>query len=247
MAQIKKTVGIVLRAIDYGESDRITTVFSGEYGKISLLAKGARKTESRFGAALELLTLSEFVYYHKEGLKIVSQADIIEAYSELKSDYERLVTALRCARLVNRLLEDDHAEERAFLLFRQLLDALSLEENLPVLYELAFQLKLLAGLGLAPTLDRCAVCDRVPKESWFSIEKGGLICERCHERRHAHERPLAPGTARGLYMILRLPFHKLARLKLAEEVVARSEQLIDDFTAHHLRPPPTARRARRRG
>ncbi|OGF53136.1 MAG: DNA repair protein RecO [Candidatus Fraserbacteria bacterium RBG_16_55_9] len=246
MAHIRKAVGFVIRTIDFGESDRIVTVFSREAGKLSLLAKGARKTESRFGAALDLLTLSELVYYHREGLKLVSQADIVEAYSKLKGDYEHLVTGLRCARWINRLLEDDHAEERAFILFHHLLDALTQEEGSVILYELAFKLKLLAGLGLDPTLDRCAVCERIPKQSWFSMEKGGILCERCHDGNHAGEFPIDPGTARGLYMALRLPFHKLKRLKISEEIAAASERLIDQFTAHHLRPLPTARRPLRR-
>lgn len=246
MAHIKKAIGFIIRAIDFGESDRIITVFSREVGKISLLAKGARKTESRFGAALELLTLSEFVYYYREGLKVLSQADMVEAYSQLKGDYDRLITGLRCAHWLNRLLEDDHAEERAFTLFQQLLAALTEEEGPTILYELAFKLKLLAGLGVAPTLDRCAVCGKIPKQSWFSMEKGGTLCERCREKDGARELPLDPGTARGLYMVLRLPFHKLRRLRLAEGVTALGEQLIDEFTAHHLRPLPTARRAPQR-
>ncbi len=246
MAHIKKTLGFVTRAIDFGESDQIITVLSRECGKISLMAKGARKTESRFDAALELLTLSEFIYYHREGLKMLSQADIVEAYSAIKRDYERLMAGLRCARWVNRLLEDDHAEERVFLLFQQLLDALTGEQSSIVLYELAFKLKLLAGLGLAPTLDRCAVCERIPQESWFSMEKGGLLCERCREKNDVREVPLEKGTARGLYMVLRLPFHKLRRLRLPEEVAKLSEQLIEEFTAHHLRPMPRARKPSRR-
>lgn len=235
----------MIRSIDYGESDRIVTVLSSEAGKISLIAKGARKTESRFGAALELLTLSEFIYYDREGLKTLSQADIIEPYSELKGDYERLSCALRCARWVHRLLEDDHTEERVFTLFRRLLEALSSEDGTLALYEVAFKLKLLTGLGLAPTLDRCTACGRTPKQSWFSMEKGGLLCERCHGE--GREQPIDRGTARGLYMAQRLPFHKLKRLRLTAEAAALGERLIDAFTAHHLRPAASARRPPRGG
>jgi len=245
MGRIEKALGFVIRSIDYGESDRIITVLSEGSGKISFIAKGARKTESRFGAALELLTLSEFIYYDREGLKMLKGADIIEPYSELKCDYERLSCALRCARWMQRLLEEGHAEERVFMLFKQLLEALSSEEGTLALYEVAFKLKLLEGLGLAPTLDRCAVCGRIPKRSWFSMDKGGLICERCHGE--GREQPLDGGTARGLYMAQRLPFQKLKRLRLTAEAAEVGERLIDKFTAHHLRPPASARRPRRGG
>ncbi len=248
MGRIKKATGFVLRALDFGESDKIVSVLSRESGKISLLAKGARKTESRFGAALELLTLSEFIYYHRAGLKTLREADIVEAYSALKGEYERLESALRCARWVNHLLEDDHIEERVYRLFGDLLEALTEESDAASarLYELGFKLKLLSSQGLAPTLDRCAVCERILRQAWFSFEKGGVLCERCQGGAHAF--PLDVGIARGLHMALHLPFEKLKRLKLSAETAARGEQLIDEFTAHHLRPAAIgARRSLRRG
>jgi len=243
MGRIKKATGFVLKSLNFGESDRIITVLSREAGKLSLIAKGARKTESRFGAALELLTLSEFIYYDREGLKTLSQADIIEPYSELKCNYERLSCALRCARWMNRLLEDDHKEERVFMLFGQLLDVLAHTNDANVHYELAFKLKLLAELGLAPTLDRCAVCRKTPKRGWFSSEKGGVLCGRCHKETSARGRPIDMGTIRALHMVLKLPFDRLRRLRLPDEAATLSERLIDDFTAHHLRPPASARRS----
>lgn len=249
MGRIKKAVGFVLRSIDFGESDRIVTVLSREVGKISLLAKGARKTESRFGAALELLNLSEFIYYHREGLKFLSQADILDAFPQLKGDYERLSTALRCARWIHRLLEEEHAEERIFSLFHQLLEVLKSQEGTAI-YELAFKLKLLACLGLAPRLDRCTVCSRLLNEqSWFSYEKGGMICQRCHAGKGAQGQGvlLDRGTCRGLYMALRLPFSKLKRLRLPEEVITIGERVIEEFIAHHLRPLARTRRAIQRG
>lgn len=246
MGRIKKATGFVLKSLNFGESDRIVTILSREAGKLSLIAKGARKLESRFGAALELLNLSEFIYYDREGLKTLSQADIIEPYRKLKGDYERLSCALHCARWMNRLLEDDHKEEQVFMLFGQLLDALTHTHDTNVHYELAFKLKLLAELGLAPTLDRCTVCGKTSKRSWFSSEKGGVLCRRCSDSTH-HKRPIDPGTLRGLSMMLRLPFEKLKRLKLSAEMATLAERLIDEFTAHHLRPPASARRSPPRG
>lgn len=252
MSRIKKVEGIVIRALDYGESHKIVSALSRDHGKISFIAKGARKTESRFGAALELLSLSEFIYYDREGLKTLSQADLIDPFSKIKRDYDRLSTALRCARWVNRLLEEDHEEERVFALFCRLLEALGddgVDESTLALYELAFKLKSLMGLGWTPTFDVCASCGRTPRRAWFSMEKGGVLCERCHTGDRSDETPLTQGTARGLQMALKLPLHRLKRLKLASDAIALGEQLMDGFIAHHLKPlsSSNARKAPRRG
>jgi DNA repair protein RecO (recombination protein O) len=245
MSRIKKAVGFVIRSMEYGETSKIISALTREAGVISLIAKGAR-AESRFGAALELLTLTEFVYYHREGLKTLSQATILRTFSELQGDYDRLATALRCARLVGRILEEDHAEERVFALFRSLLEALGREDELEV-FELAFQVKLLGCLGWAPQLDRCAICGETPNQCWFSLEKGGLLCKRCRSGDPSGEIPVERGVVRGLYMALQMPLAKVRRLKLSPEVLAAGKGLVEDFVAHHFRPFSTARRAPRRG
>lgn len=253
MSRLKKAVGYVIRTQNYGETSKILKVLTREAGVISLIAKGARRPTSPFGAALEPLTLSEFVYYDREGLKTLSQASLLRAYPELQRDYDRLTAALRCARFVHRLLEEDHREEGAFELFGELLEALSTEEDVR-LYELAFQWKLMAGLGVAPQWERCAACGRdlshASRGLAFSPEKGGLVCGSCRsssgfagsagqgkgEGKGAREIPLSPGTARGLAMLLKLPFPKLKRLRLSEEETALGERLLKGFAAHHLRP-----------
>lgn len=268
MSRLKKAVGYVIRTQDYGETSKILKVLTREAGVISLIAKGARRPTSPFGAALEPLTLSEFVYYDRAGLKTLSQASLLRAHPELQRDYDRLTAALRCARFVHRLLEEDHTEERAFELFGELLEALSTEEDVR-LYELAFPWKLLARLGVAPQLERCAVCGReLPAAAAsggrgpaFSQDKGGLLCGGCRSPsapgsagggEGAREIPLSPGAARGLAMLLKLPFPKLKRLKLSPEEIALGERLLREFVAHHLRPvadtggKATARGPRRR-
>ncbi len=245
MSRIRKAVGYVIRTQDYSETSKILKVLTREAGVISLIAKGARRPDSRFGAALELLTLSEFVYYDREGLKTLSQASLLEPHLELKSDYERLTTALRCARVVYRALEEDHPEGRVFMLFEELLRALSQDDKREsealALYELAFTLKLLARLGWAPQLERCTGCQGRPRRAWFSLEKGGLLCERCRSGDPAQEVALDGEIVRGMAMALRLPLEKLRRLKLSSEAIAIGGQLMEDFLAHHFRPLTTAR------
>ena len=241
MSRIQKTIGTVIRIVDYGDSDQILSVLTPDRGKLSFMAKGARKSSTRFGGAVDLLTQSEFVFYDREGLKSLNQATLVNAHSALQTDYDRLTTALRCARTINRLLEDDQEAMTVFELFERLLDVLSRETSTETLgvYELAFKLKLMLRLGWAPILDVCADCGKQPQRSWFSMTMGGVLCEDCHRGDRSDEIPLSPGARRSLHMALKLPFEKLTRLKLPRTVVETGTRLVDGFIAHHLRPLAT--------
>ena len=241
MSRIQKTIGTVIRVVDYGDSDQILSVLTPDRGKISFMAKGARKSSKRFGGALDLLTQSEFVFYDREGLKSLNQATLLATHRQLQTDYDRLTSALRCARTINRLLEDDQEALDVFELFERLLQTLS-DESAPEMlgvYELAFKLKLMLRLGWAPILDVCTNCGKEPQKNWFSMAMGGVLCEDCHRGDRADEIPLSPGTARSLHMALKLPFDKLTRLRLSPSMVETGTRLVDGFIGHHLRPLAT--------
>lgn len=239
MPRICKATALILKSIAFKESDLIVTALTPEAGCLSFLAKGARGAKSRFGAALDLLTLSELIYYDRPQLKLLSQADIMDGYLHLKGDYDHLQLALRAARQLLLFLEEGGRDESSFVLFQELLARL---DHPPVkhlaIYELAFKLKLTQALGVAPRLDRCASCGAPLQGAlWFSVERGGVIGEECHVSRKAPRgMPLDPGSAKGLQVALRLPFAKLDRLKLSSEQIAQGETLIDRFITYHLHP-----------
>jgi len=241
MPHLAKATALILKSIAFKESDLIVTALTSEAGCLSLIAKGARRAKSRFGAALDLLTMSELVYYDRPQLKLLSQADILTAYLHLKADYDRLQLALRAARRLLLLQHEGGGRDGAsFSLFSDLLARLDqgpVKE--PGLYELAFKLKLAQVMGVAPRFDRCAGCGAPLQGAlWFSVERGGIIGKECQARQRTARlgKPLDPGSAKGLQMALHLPFEKLDRLKLPPELVAQGESLIDRFLAYHLHP-----------
>jgi DNA repair protein RecO (recombination protein O) len=243
---ILKTVGFILRAIKFRESDLILTVLSRDYGKISLIAKAARRTESKFGAALDLLTLSELVFYDAENLKLLKEASIIEEYRA--SDYERLSLALQSAHLLNQLFEEHHPDRAVFELLKDFLDGLSRMGNL-ALGGLAFKLKLLRALGIVPRMGSCARGGHElrltstlpsrrlgktnsPDEIWFSPQSGGFVCGECHQ---AGDTRLSPRLAQSLKMVLGLGWEKLDRLTLAGDEIKLADGLLDEFIGFHLK------------
>lgn len=257
---ILKTVGFILRAIKFRESDLIVTVLSREYGKISLIAKGARRTESKFGAALDLLTLSELVFYDAENLKLLKEASIIEDYRTIKSDYERLTLALHSVHLLNQLVEEHHPDQAVFEFLQDFLGKLGSLRNLEV-GAIAVKLKLMRALGIAPRLSSCARggpgCTLRPDfvwtvrlrrpaagedeahaqradEIWFSPQSGGFVCGACHQ---AGDTRLSPRLAQNLKMILGLGWDKLDRLALTEDEAQLAHGILDEFIGFHLKAP----------
>ncbi len=231
---ILKTLGFILRAIKFRESDLILTVLSREYGKISLIAKGARRTESKFGAALDLLTLSELVFYDADNLKLLKEASIIEDYRAIKNDYERLVLALQTAHLLNQLVEEHHPDRAVFEFLRDFLSELGSLQNLD-LVGVAVKLKLMRALGIAPRMSSCARGrHRLIDEFWFSPQSGGFVCAECHQ---AGDTQLSPRLAQNLKMILGLSWSKLDRLALSEDEITLAHGLLDEFISFYLKAP----------
>ncbi|MFN4218861.1 MAG: DNA repair protein RecO [Candidatus Bipolaricaulia bacterium] len=231
---ILKTVGFILRAIKFRESDLILTVLSREYGKISLIAKAARRTESKFGAALELVTLSELVFYDAENLKLLKEASIIEDYRAIKRDYERLTLALQAAHLLNQLVEEHHPDRAVFEFLRDFLGGLSSVGDLE-LAGVAMKLKLLRALGIAPRMSSCARGrHRLTDEFWFSPQSGGFVCAECHQ---AGDTRISPRVAQNLKMILGLSWGKLDCLALSADEITLAHGLLDEFMGFHLKAP----------
>ncbi|MGQ9476955.1 MAG: DNA repair protein RecO [Candidatus Bipolaricaulia bacterium] len=243
---LAKATGFVIRSLDYQESSRIVTLLSPRLGKLSLLAKGARKIESRFGAALDLLNLIEVVFYDHEGkgLKLLKEAALIEGYPNLKRDYDRLEAALEAARVLNFLLREGQSERRASRLFQELLQELEQpEQELRVgLLRLGFKLKLIDYLGFGPELESCASCGKPlarDEPLWLSPQAGGLVCANCRapaSGAQAQAQEVIPPLAQAWRAILRFPLGRLPRLVLPEGLISRGEELLEEFIAYHLQP-----------
>lgn len=113
---IEKSEGIVLNSIKYGDSSKIITVFTKDFGKLSFIAKGARTPKSKFGASLEILTLSEFTFYYKSNsdLFLLSNSDIIKSNGKLNSNSEGLLMGIMIAEIINNTQEKGHQNIELF-------------------------------------------------------------------------------------------------------------------------------------
>jgi DNA repair protein RecO (recombination protein O) len=176
-----KTQAIVLRSIRYGEADRVLHLYTPHLGRINAIAKGIRRSRSRFGARLEPFFHVHAVLHEGRGeLATITSVDTVAVNAELRDHAETLDAAARACDAVARLFEtpDPHPE-----VFRLLVNELTLlnesERHARAANGLAFRLKLLLAAGIVPQLGACATCGSHGHLHGFSAVAGGIVCSSC--------------------------------------------------------------------
>lgn len=172
-----RDTGVVLRTIKLGEADRIVTLVTEGRGKVRAVAKGVRKTKSRFGARLEPLTHVTLQLYEGRSLDTITQAETIEPFRAVREDLDRLARASSLLEVVDAVVQEGEADRRLYLM---LLGALrTLEAGPTPLVVPAFFWKVLAHTGFRPLLEECASCGAAESLVAFDLAVGGVLCRSC--------------------------------------------------------------------
>jgi DNA repair protein RecO (recombination protein O) len=186
MGRTTKTEGVVLRSFRLGEADRVLHVYTADRGRVGAVAKGIRRTKSRFGARLEPLSHVELMLHRGSGeLGTVTGASLIDSHHAVREDPYRLAVGLIGAEAMLRLFTEQEANERAFTALTRFLAVLdeipSRAPARPALDALAlsFQLKLLWLSGYLPHLDTCVECGVVEGLVGYLPSAGGAVCRDC--------------------------------------------------------------------
>jgi len=172
--------GIVLRRVDYGDADRILTVLTLEHGKIGVIARGARRPQSRLGPRTDLFTRSRMQLARGRGeLDVLTQAVPVSEPSPRGA--RRLACAALCAELTDRVLEGHHSEPEIYVLVAQALRSCADPGRDPRAAVVWFARRMIDRLGYAPQLHECVGCGNALAEepARFSAAGGGLLCPRC--------------------------------------------------------------------
>jgi DNA repair protein RecO (recombination protein O) len=187
----EKATALVLRTTDWSESSRIATLWTREFGKVRVLAKGGRRLKSNFDSALDLLTECSIVLLRKSSgsLDLLTEARVVRRFTRLRADLSALYAGYYVAELLTDLTEDYDPHPA---LFDEALDTLSTlgEPPGPGLGKstgprlIRFECVLLRELGYSPVLDNCAVCQKPAfGDHWaFSAAAGGLVCSGCQAK-----------------------------------------------------------------
>lgn len=176
-----KTQAIIIKRSNLGEADKIITVFTKDYGKKKLIAKGVRKTLSKLGGHLELFCLSKIQFAEGRNLDILTAAEVEKCFHLLRSNLKSTNTAHYLAEIINKLLPEEEPHPKIFDLLDETLEYLnSVQPPLAIAY---FETKLLSEIGFLPELYECVLCQKEikPDHNRFSVARGGLICNDCKE------------------------------------------------------------------
>jgi DNA repair protein RecO (recombination protein O) len=237
------TPAILLRTINYGEADRVVTLIGRSTGRLSALARGARKSQKRFGGGLGLCSVGEAALRERAGAELLTleRFDLQESHGSFATDLARMAHAAYVAELVSKLCAPRQAEADVYDWLSSFLGALDLQgasaERLRV-----FEIGLLARLGFGPMVETCAVCGGArfpagvpPAEVPFrwDPDRGGAICGACGQR------------GRPIRAVVRLALARLAAVRadapalepLASDVNRGCREAIFEIIKLHLSGP----------
>jgi DNA repair protein RecO (recombination protein O) len=192
-----KDQGIVLGSFKLGEADKILTIMTQGSGKVRAVAKGIRRTKSRFGARLEPFTHVDLMLYRGRNLDTVTQAEIIDAFRAVREDFARFSAAEAMLEAADKVAEEHERNVRLYVLLLKGLRALEAGPPDPAAVAEAYLVKLLGLSGFGPILTACAVCGGTPVVR-FSNEQGGAVCTDCWERDARRAGPEALAWLAGL-------------------------------------------------
>lgn len=227
--RLYRTEGIIIQRHDFGEGDRILTLYTPDRGKLRVVSKGVRRPGSRLAGHVELLTHSTFLIARGRSLDIVTQAQTIHAFASLRQDLERIGWACYMAEMLGRMTVE---EVESIPVFQLLLAALErLDQGAPSeMLVRSFELHLLGYLGFRPQLFRCVSCDRdlEPRDQAFSVLLGGVLCPKCRgEDRQAM--PLTLEVLKVLRYLQRSSLSDAERLRLGNGSRREVETLLHRY------------------
>jgi len=173
--------GVVLRTIRLGEADRIVTMITKSHGKVRAVAKGVRRTRSKFGARLEPLSHVTMLCWQGRELDIVNQAEVTDTFRVVREDLGRVAKAYTVLEVADQLSQERHANARLYDMVVGALRALDARDA-PLLVP-AFCLKVLALEGSSPVVDQCASCGALDDLVAFDLVEGGALCRTCRRGR----------------------------------------------------------------
>ena len=236
-----KLRGLVLKEFEAGEADKRLLLLCKGRGRVMVYARGARKPRSKFMAAAQIFTYADFILSQGRGFYSLSQADVIESFYNLRTDYDRLLAAHAIVDVCDKtVLEDSDCDVLLQLTLKSLAN-LAKGNFPPVQISAVFLLRFFDFYGLRPHSDECAVCDLPAGEMGGRFFWGheGLLCLR-----HGSGIAISPAAARAISFILTEDLPISFQFDAHDDVIAELEkaaQLLWRFHFDSVKTIPTSR------
>ncbi|MFA5000177.1 MAG: DNA repair protein RecO [Patescibacteria group bacterium] len=241
MEETKNTPAIILNRQDYREQDILVTVYARDFGKRTLVARGAKKPGSKLAGHIEPLALADILVVKGKGRDYIGSALTRRAHQGIRADLNKLYYAGQAVGLFSRLVKDSQPEEEIFSLLSDWLGALddfigsadfNREEG--ELFYNFFALKLLAVSGYAPAWRTCLACGRKiePGRNFFAARGGGLVCSTCFDQKRASGQDLSDLliiSDNCVKLIRYLSDSQNLKIKVDKKIIREAKKVIDFF------------------
>ncbi len=243
---------ILIRRLDYGDYDLIITFLTQQQGKITAIAKSAKRSTKRFAGVLELFSLLDIVVSGKrgKGLPVLTEASLSKPLGNIRSDIKKTAYASYWAELVNDSLEDDKPQTSVFRLLAYALTAMDGDQMPDEVLSILFQMRLLTLSGLCPNLNFCCTCHSdmaAADQNQINVDlaKGGLVCESCSPYGSGHQ-CLSKGTIKQLQWLNTCDLAKASRMRFSASAMQEGLHFLESFVPYHLGREPKSLKFLRR-
>ncbi len=215
-----KVKGIVIREVTYKDNDKIITILTDSLGKVSAIAKGAKKTNSPLLASSQFLVYSEFVLYQNTGYFYLNSASVINTFYNLRVDFDKLQLVFDITKLLNLVTDENQDCEKILQLFLNTIYVLDKMDKDKRLIINAFKIKLFALLGFAPRQDKCTSCSKPLLEEneefvYYDFIDNVFLCEEC---RKAVDKKriirISKATYNAIFYVMRVEVKKIFSFEL---------------------------------
>ncbi|UKS56887.1 DNA repair protein RecO [Exiguobacterium acetylicum] len=224
---IDKAEGLVLRTVVYGESNKIVTLLTREFGKLAVMARGAKKPGSRFNAASQPFVRGVYIYPRSRGLGQLKSADVITSHAHIRQDVVLMAYAMYLLELADKALDERVPQPALYDLFVEGLEAM--DDGLdPDVVSFIIELRLLRHLGIAPHLNGCTICGSAEAPFAFSLHHGGLLCRR-HRHEDEHAIFMSEAVAKMLYVFSVYDFSRIGTVTVKPETKRLLRQIMDAY------------------
>ena len=238
------TPAILLRRIDFGDYDLILSLFTLNEGKVSVIAKSAKKSTKRFSGILELFSILAVVCSsgRGKGLPVLQEASLEEPFFRIRADIRKTAYASYWVELINEWMEAGVRHDGIYHLLLQVLRELDQGNATAAELSILFQVRFMSMSGFCPDLTQCTLC-RVEIEKLnqsrmvFDFIKGGLICDKCASGAKGRMY-LSKGTIKQLLWIERGELSRAKRIRFAPQGLREATDILEAFVPYHLGKKP---------
>jgi DNA repair protein RecO (recombination protein O) len=222
-----KTQGIIIRRRNFGEADRILTIFTVDKGKISAIAKGVRKPLSHLGGHLELFYIVDLIMAEGRNFDIITASEVVEDLPNLRKNLQLTGKAYYVAEIIDKLINENQESKSIFKLIYNTLSGLNNDKNHLILNY--FELQLLSHLGHKPELLVCVKCrNKLSSNTLWSSSSGGTICQNCRQGVGDYQ-VIDSNAIKVMRLLLSEDINVIDRLNISNDLDNELEKIINDY------------------